>query len=433
MPDHTAAPGSVPEGRQHATLAAGTAVVATGLVVTGLGTLVMLALAARSMPGPEYADFVVWWTLATLLGTSFGVFEVYLARLLIAEFAAGRRHDVVTGLMLGRAGLMVGVLTLGLLVASPLLAEHLFSGAMAPALLLPVFMTLVAMQALQRGAATGRHDMVAIAGQLAVDGMARAVIVGALVATGADSIVSLSLGCCLAVTASLVVTGRRITPWLAAPRVRGSAVPVRPVLLLLVGTAGPLLANNGSVPWLRSLDVVSPHVLGAFAGAVTLSRIPTQFVSAVLSPLLAHLSASVENHDEAAFRHVRRRAEALTVGLGAAYIVAFAALGPLMLALLLGPEFTLGVPNLAVLAAASSGMFIAVVQQAALGALGRWNRVAVAWVAATFTFVIVLALPGEPLWRATLAPVVGVATALFTMWLLGRTRESSGFPRHPRG
>ena len=39
-------------------------------------------------------------------------------------------------------------------------------------------------------------------------------------------------------------------------------------------------------------------MLGAFAGAVTLSRIPTQFVSAVLSPLLAHLSESVERADE---------------------------------------------------------------------------------------------------------------------------------------
>ena len=75
-------------------------------------------------------------------------------------------------------------------------------------------------------------------------------------------------------------------------------MPLRPLLLLLVGTAGPLLANNGSVPWLRSTDAVSPHVLGAFAGAVTLSRIPTQFVSAVLSPLLAHLSESVERADE---------------------------------------------------------------------------------------------------------------------------------------
>ena len=114
----------------------------------------------------------------------------------------------------------------------------------------------------------------------------------------------------------------------------------------------------------------------------TLSRIPTQFVSAVLSPLLAHLSESVERADEDDFRRTLARAEELTVALGVGYVVAFAALGQLALAILLGPDYTLGVANLAVLAAASSGMFVAVVQQAALGALGQWDRIAWAWVAA---------------------------------------------------
>lgn len=406
---------------------------AIGLVVTGAGTLAMLGLAARSMSGPHYADFVVWWTVATLLGTSFGVFEVYLARVLISDFAGGRSPAAATGVMLGRAAVMVAILTAVLLSASPLLADELFSGAMAPALLLPVFMALTAMQALQRGAATGRHDMVAIAVQLATDGVARAVIVGVLVATGHDSVTFLAAGCCLAVTTSLVVGGRRIGPWLARPSLRGADVPLRPLLLLLVGTAGPLLANNGSVPWLRSTDAVDPHVLGAFAGAVTLSRIPTQFVSAVLSPLLAHLSESVERADEAAFHQVRIRAQALTAALGVVYIVAFAVLGQLLLGLLLGPDFTLDVVYLAVLAAASSGMFIGVVQQAALGALGQWDRIAVAWVAATATFVLVLLLPGDPLALGAAAPLVGVATALVIMWVLGRNGWGSRSRVLPRG
>ncbi|MEO5852622.1 MAG: hypothetical protein ABIQ15_08920 [Nocardioides sp.] len=399
--------------------------VAFGLVVTGVGTLAMLSLAARSLPSAAYADFVVWWTVATLLGTSFGVFEVYLARLLISDLTAGRSHHSASGLMIGRAGVMVGVLSVGLLMAAPVLAQDLFSGELAPALLLPVFMSLMAMQALQRGASTGRHDFVAIAVQLATDGVARAAVVGALVALGADSVTTLSLGCSAAVVVSIVVASRRLGPWLARPRVRGKEVPFRPVLLLLVGSAGPLLANNGSVPWLRSIEAVSPHVLGAFAGAVTLSRIPTQFVSAVMSPLLAHLSSSVEAQDEAAFRRVRRTADTITAVLGVIYVLVFAGLGQLALALLLGPDFTLGMANLAVLAAASSGMFVAVVQQAALGALDRWHWVALAWGAATVTFMLVLALPGDALWRATLAPLVGVGTALVIMWLFGRNAWTS--------
>ena len=420
MSDQTPFPAPVPGEARRSRLLTGTVVVAIGLGVTGLGTLAMLGVAARSMPGESYADFVVWWTVATLLGTSFGVFEVYLARLLIGDFARGRSPARATGVMIGRAAVMTVLLTVAVLALTPVLSARLFSGQAMPVALLAVFMALTAMQALQRGAATGRHNMVAIATQLATDGVARAVIVGLLAASGHDSVTELALGCCSSVVLSLLAGGWRIGPWLARPLLNAADVPLRPLLLLLVGTAGPLLANNGSVPWLKATEAVSPHLLGAFAGAVTLSRIPTQFVSAVLSPLLAHLSESVESGDEATFRKVLRRAEVLTGVLGVVYVAAFALLGQLALRVMLGPDYSLGVANLAVLAAASSGMFIGVVQQAALGASGRWDRIAWAWVAATATFVVVLVLPGDPLWRATAAPLVGVATALASMWVFGR-------------
>ncbi|MDR7255333.1 O-antigen/teichoic acid export membrane protein [Nocardioides sp. BE266] len=420
MSDQTPQPGPVPREARRTTLLTGTVVVAFGLGVTGVGTLVMLGIASRSMPSAEYADFAVWWTVATLLGTSFGVFEVYLARLLIFELAGGGSPTRVTGVLLGRAMAMAAALGVVIAALSPLLADELFSGDLTPALLLWVFMCLGATQSLQRGAATGRHNMVAIATQLSTDGVARAAIIGVLAATGHDSVTTLALGACLSVVLSLLAGGRVIGPWLARPTLQGADVPLLPLVLLLIGTAGPLLANNGSVPWLKSTDAVSPHLLGAFAGALTLSRIPTQFFSAVMSPLLAHFSEAVEQSDEAAFERTRARAQLLTAGAGVAFIVAFALLGQLAIRIMLGPDFSLGVANLAVLAAASSGMFVGVVQQAALGALGRWDRIAWAWVVAAVAFVVVLLIPVDPLWRATAAPLVGVVAALLTMWLLGR-------------
>ena len=59
------------------------------VAVTGIGTVAMMAVAARALPASEYAGFAVWWTVATLMGTSFGVFEVYLARLVAAARAGG--------------------------------------------------------------------------------------------------------------------------------------------------------------------------------------------------------------------------------------------------------------------------------------------------------------------------------------------------------
>ncbi|MGA9748085.1 MAG: hypothetical protein WBQ50_11575 [Nocardioides sp.] len=402
----------------------GTAVVAVGLTVTGLATIVMMALSARSLIPEEYAAFAVWWTVATLLGTSFGVFEAYLARLLIRESARGQETRVVTGLMIGRSGAVVAVLAVGLVASSSVLASRLFAGHVAAAVALPLFIALAAAQAVQRGAMTGRRDFAAIAVQLSADGLTRTVFVVILVWSGLDSVTTLALACIAAAALSLVAGGRKLGPWLATPRLRGREAAIGPLLYLLAGSVGPLLANNGSVPWLAATDSVDAYVLGAFAGAVTLSRIPTQFISAVFSPLMAHLSQAVEAGDERTFRHLRRRAEVLAAMLGALYVAAFAILGPWVLSVYLGPDYRLSRGVLAILAAASSGMFVIVVQQAGLAALDRWARIAFAWAFGTLAFVLVLVVPVDPLMRAALAPAAAVATALLAMSLLGRGLSS---------
>jgi O-antigen/teichoic acid export membrane protein len=401
-------------------MAAGTLVVALGLTVTGAGTIGMMAMAARAMSPETYAAFAVWWTVATLLGTSFGVFEAYLARLLIGALSAGHAPAPVVGLMLGRAALVVGVLAAALLGMAPLLSERLFADSVGAAVLLPLFTALAAMQALQRGAATGRHDFRAIAAQLSTDGVVRVVLIGLVVAAELDTVATLGLACITAAAVSLLVAGRRVKGWLAPLRLRGREAAVKPLVLLLIGSIGPLLANNGSVPWLAATDSVDAYTLGAFAGAVTLSRIPTQFVSAVFSPLLAHLAAVVDAGDDATFRHLRRSAESAAAVLGVLYVGGFAVLGPWILSLYLGPGYRLGVVPLALLAAASSGMFIAVVQQAGLSALDQWWRIAWAWIVGTIAFCVVLIAPVDTLMRAAIAPVAGVASALLAMALLGR-------------
>ena len=420
MPDETDASKSRNRPGLRRQMAGSTVTVAVGLTVTGASTVAIMAMAARSMVPDEYAAFAVWWTVATLLGTSFGVFEAYLARLLIGDLAARRSPHRVTGLMIGRAAVVVGMLAVVLLSATPYLAHHLFAGHVAAALLLPIFTGFAALQALQRGAATGRYDFPAIASQLASDGVVRVGLVAVLVVTGADTVVTLALACVVAAAVSLLVGNWRLGRWWAAPRVRGTEAAIRPVVLLLIGSAGPLLANNGSVPWLAGTHSVDAYTLGAFAGAVTLSRIPTQFVSAVFGPLLAHLARAVEHGDFATFRRLRRGADLAAAGLGVVYVLCFGLLGPWLLAIYLGPRYQLDVMILVVLAAASSGMFIAVVQQAGLSALDRWARIALGWVIGTVAFGVVLLLPGDTLTRAALAPLIGVLSALLAMAVLGR-------------
>jgi O-antigen/teichoic acid export membrane protein len=403
-------------------LASGALTVAVGLTVTGIGTIATMALSARSLPAAQYAAFAVWWTMATLLGTSFGVFEAYLARLVVTEVAAGRPTSGVTGSIGGRALAVTAVLAAILLGLAPWFANRLFDGSLSAALILPLFVVLSATQAVQRGAATGHSQFRAIAGQLATDGIARGVLVGALVVTGLDTITTLALATCTSAVLSLVVGNRMCPQWLARPRLRGTGVSSRPLLLLLVGSVGPLLVNNGSVPWLAGAHAVGPYTLGAFAGAVTISRLPTQFVSAAFGPLLAQLSHCVESGDKQTFDRLRKTADLAAGVLGLAFVATFAALGPFVLSAYLGPAYRLSVTNLSILAAASGLMFIAVVQQASLAALDRWSTIAIAWVCGTAAFGLVLVLPVSALRRAALAPLCAVFTALVVMSVMAVIR-----------
>ena len=291
-------------GRQ---LAGGALVMTIGLGVAGLGTIGMIAIAARALPSAEYAAFAVWWTVATLLANVFGVFEAYLTRLVTGESAHSRDARPVTALLTGRAVVAWMLLAAVLLAAAPLLASELFADTLAVALLLPVFLLLTGAQSIQRGYANGHRNFVATAGQLSSDGVLRVGIAGALVALGQDSLTAFALGACAAAAMGLLVGSFLVRGWLTWPRLRGPGVATAPIIYLLIGSTGPLLANNGSVPWLASISSVDDVTLGAFAAAVTLSRIPTQFVTAIFAPLLSHLGHAVEGGDQATFQHLRRR------------------------------------------------------------------------------------------------------------------------------
>lgn len=411
-----------PDGVQTARrqLAGSTVTVSAGLAASGLGTVVMMAIAARALTADAYAGFAVWWTVATLATMVFGVFEVYLARLVVAARASGGDERVVIGLLDGRALTVAGAVGAGFLLAVPLGLPALFADDLGAALLLPVFTAAVATQALQRGTCTGRLNFAALAVQLSADGAFRVLLVLGAVAAGLDEVRWIALACCASALLSVLVCGLLNRRWWARPRLRGAEAAISPLLLLLLSSIGPVLVNNGSVPWLAATHSQDAYTLGAFAGALTLARIPTQFISAIFSPLMAQLSHSAEAGDRRTFFHLQRTGSATAVGIGAAYTLAFTLLGPLVLTVYLGPDYELDAAYLLLLAAASSVLFVAAVQQAQLTALDRWRRIAIAWLVGTAAFIATLAVPGDPLWRAAAAPLVAVVTAYAVLVLLSR-------------
>lgn len=399
-------------------LAGGTLIVAVGLGVTGAATLAMLSIVDYKLPGKNAQDvFNLWWVITTLLITPFGVFEAYLARLIVAERAAGRDPRPIISTLLGRTWMVALGISVGALCLGPWLTRAEFGGDVGLTWLLPLWVMITASQAAQRGVATGLTRFPAIAVQLSVDGLLRVGIVAAIAFSGHATADRLALGTCLAAAGGLAAGGLMCRSWLVLPTLRAVGVSWGPVLLLLVGSVCPVLAGYAPAPWLKAAGHANHNTIIAFTAAITLSRIPTQFVSAAFGPLLSHLTHAAETGDLATYHRLRRLADLAAVGLGGAFVVAFATLGAWFL-----PRFTdtpkgyeLSVGILAVLALASALMFVAIVQQAGLAAMARWGSIALAWGAGLVALVVVLVLPVSALWRATAAPAAAIATALVGM------------------
>lgn len=400
---------SGPTGRA---LMGGTAYISVGLAVAGGGTVSMLAVAARALTPRAYAAFAVWWTTATLLGIVFGVFEAFLSRLVVGELVAGRPLQPLVGQVVARAGLVAAAMAVSCLAAAPVLSAQLFQHRLGLVGLLPLYFVLAAAQAVQRGAAVGTGRFRAVGVQFAVDGSLRAAVSLALLVVGERSPVAFALATCLAAAGGLAAASALGATWWAGPRWRGPASSFTPVALLLFGAAGPVLANSGSAPWLAAFGDRSPTTIGAFVGALTLSRLPTQFVAAAFGPLLTGLSHAVEAADPSGFRRLQRKADRATAAVCLVFVLGFGLLGPWVLPLYLGPSFRLPRLTLFLLAAASGIMLSAVVRQAGLAARERWSAIAWAWTAGGVALATVFVLPVDALLRAASAPVAAVLVAL---------------------
>lgn len=400
-------------------LAGGSLVVAVGLGVTGAATLAMISLVDHRLSNPAADAFNQWWLITTLLVTPFGVFEAYLARLVVVERAAGRDPSAVVATLLSRTWIVAGGLGFATLCLGAWLRSAEFGGHTWLVLLLPVWVFVLATQAVQRGVATGEGRFAAIAVQLAIDGLLRIGLTAGL-SLGAHAGVDLLAGATCVSAASGIVAASRFCPgWYVAPALRGAGVSWRPILLLLLASAAPVLAGSGPGPWLNA--VYHHHhqdTAIVFAAAVTLSRVPTQFVSAAFGPLLSHLTHAAETGDQETFRRLRRVADLGATCVGAAFVVGFAVLGGRLLAGYTRQSHAgalLHTSTLAVLAMASALMLLAVVQQATLAALDRWNTIAAAWGVALVALVALLVVPMSALWRATAAPAAAIGTALVIM------------------
>ncbi len=393
-------------------------IIAAGLSLTGLGTLVTMALTARWLAPGQYQAFVTWWAVATYFGAAFGVFETYAARLVVRALSEKRSPGPVIAVIAGRAWLSVLLLTAIVVVFNSWIAHTLFQGSVSATLLLPVFIAIAMLQCVQRGISSGHRFFVMNAAQFASDGVIRVILVLVVHAMVGSSMPAFAVATCLSAGASVLISLRVFPPSWTRPRLRGAPVSWRPLLFLLLSMASVMLVNNGAVVWLSATHSISAVALGAFAGVMTLSQVPTQLSSAIASPTLSHLAQALDTGDHVRFRRLHRRVVGLTFWCGLAFVGAFTAVGQKVLALYLGPRYTIDRTYVVLLAASSSVMLLAMVEQAVLNSRIKWRGAGASWALAALGFFLTLALPVSTMVRAATAPLVSVTFAYAAMTIL---------------
>jgi O-antigen/teichoic acid export membrane protein len=391
----------------------------------------MMALTARWLTPSQYQSFVTWWAVATFFGTGFFVFETYTSRLVVKELAERRDPKVIVGLMTGRAWLAVALVSVGILAANSWLAHRLFEGNIAATLLLIPFLAIAMLQCVQRGVATGHRYFIMNASQFATDGSLRVLFIAGAYLAIRPSVAIFAAATCASAACSVVVANGIFPTWRARPTLHSRGESWRPLGFLLLSLTCVLLINNGAIIWLSGTHSVSPLTLGAFAGVMTLSQIPTQLSSAVTSPALSHLAYAIDLGDGPGFRQLHRRVVALTLVAGVLFVAVFGLFGHDFLSLYLGSRFTLARGYMILLAFSSALMLLAMVEQAVLSSRRNWSTAAVMWTFGSAAFGVCLVLPLRTITRATLAPNVAVAIALVGMWIVNRrtaSREKATMP-----
>lgn len=421
----TRATATGPDPATRPTVAVGTATVGGGLLVLGLSATVFLVLSARAVGPREFASLSALWTLVYTFGIgAFLPFEQELGRALARRAGRGRggRPVAIRGAV--AAAVVLGCLVLVGVVAAPWLVDRLFAGHGTLLLVLLVTLAAMAGQYVTRGVFSGSGLFRWYSGQLGLEGLTRTVACAGLFVAGARTLGPYAWTLAAAPALSVLFT---------APRARAALRPGPPAPWpevsanlgwLLVSTASAQAVANAAIVALRLL-APNGDAAGQFLAAFVIARIPLflfQAVQAVLLPGLAHALATA---DRLRFRRELRRVLAATGLVGVAGVAGAATVGPWALRLAFGPGFSLGRPDIVLLAMATGLYMVAQVFQSGLLSLGRHRDNAVGWAAGLGVFVACCFASLTALARVELALTLScvVAAALLGVRLAGGVRR----------
>jgi O-antigen/teichoic acid export membrane protein len=391
----------------------GTVPVAIGLFLAGFTAYAFFKVGQVALGKEDFKPIVaLWFTAFALVPGIFVPVEQELGRALAHRRALGqgglpvvRKMSVLT---LGMSALLITVI----LISSPWLTEHMFENYWSVTIALIVAFCAYAPMHIARGIASGSGRFKGYGIIMGVDGLARIGACVALWQLGVKNVGAYAIAVVAApLVAVAVVALRKDLRTEDGPPATFKEITPNLGWLLLGSVMGAALVNAGPL----GVDVLATSSeaarVTAFGNGVLLSRVPLflfQAVQASLLPRLARLAAQGALDE---FRHGLSLLLKLVLGVAVLGTAGSFVLGPWALELVYGGG--LDRRTLTLLALASGLYMLALAIAQAVIALHGHRFVAVGWLAAMATFVVVTSFSSNDLYlRVELGLVAGSTTAL---------------------
>ena len=410
----------------------GTIEVGVGLVLAGLTAYGFTVVAARALGQDNSAPLSVLWAVVFLVGPGFFLpLEQEVSRALSARRALHQGSGPVVRRASMFGAVIAGLLILGSLIISPVIVAELFDGEWLLYVGLLLAIVAYCVEYLARGTYAGLGRFGPYSLVIGGEGVIRFLIcvVLALASVSYAGWYGLALGIAPLCAVLVSLRGQRgvVTPGPDAP---WSELSSSLGALLAGSVLAMVLVNGGMIAVALLASPDQQDEVQQFFTASIIARIPLFLFQAIQAALLPKLSALASAGRFGEFRIGFRKLVIVIAAVGALAVIVAFAIGPWVIALLYGSEYSLTHKTVGLLAAGSVLFMLAQAMAQAVIALGGHKKMALCWLVSVITFVVVTALGSDLYTRVEVGLLAGCAVACAGMAFLVQRMAHSGAALH---
>ena len=410
-----------------APLPEGTIPVAIATAVGGISTYVFFKIGQQALGQDGFKPIVAMWFISfALIPGFFGSLEQETSRALAHRRGREEGGAPVMERIVPIALIMLGVLVVILVSASPVTNSRFFEGNSAVGIGMILMLFTYGALHVSRGVLAGTGRFPSFALMIGLDGAVRVLACTALWLAGVNSTGVYAIAVSLSPIVGLVIVAYKGDLRLSGgPPAPWSEITANLGWLFLGTLFAAALVNAGPL----AVDIlgadVPAEVVTRFGNGVIFARVPLFLFGAVQAALLPKLARLAGQRDMVEFQNGLRRLMLLVVGVGIVGTIGAFAIGPWVLDLVY--QGGIDRRTMGLLALASAIYMLALALAQAVIALHGHAAVAYGWILGFVTFVGVAWLSSDDLYlRVELALVASSLVSLVMFAVVAKQKLDAG-------